>query len=1039
MHLLVAFFLFAFTFTSVPAQTSHNSSYADQQALLAFKYSLSLDSYNSLHDWSPDHTFCNWTGIACSSHRQRVVSLILKGMGLVGPVSPSLGNLTFLRVLDLSNNSLQGGIPNQLGRLFRLRMLLLSKNELDGAIPSTIGGCQSLQLLSLAYNHLKGSIPIEIGLLLRLEKLWLGANQLSGNIPSSIGNMSSLTELQLAENMMGGHIPVELGMLTQIKLLDLYSNNFTGSIPTALSNCTRLQILEISDNHLIGHIPRELGTRLSKLEILYLWGNQLTGEIPTPIANCTQLQELALELNQLSGTVPMEFGKLLQLRRLFLFGNQLVSRSNTTLLILTALTNCSHLRELNLAENYLTGGLPSSIGQLSPGLFSLFMDENSVEGTIPVELGNLTNLAVIGLSNNHFNGTIPSTLNRLLKLERLYLNRNNLHGSIPQNLGLLKSLGRLSLFENKLSGQIPESLGSLPQLRDLLLYHNQLSGKIPASLGRCQTLENLDMSYNKLTGNIPPEVASLPNLQKYFNLSNNLLRGSLPSELSKMIMVQAIDVSLNCFSGGIPSALATCTALQYLNLSWNSFQGPIPASLTKLQNLQDIDLSSNNLSGTIPLALQGMKMLQHLNFSLNKLTGEVPQHGLFARLNASAVMGNPGLCGTWIHLKPCSFSKHKQPSLLKTVLVPVVIGTAVFVMCFVFVGFYKKRKSHSMDTLALNFGPKRISYEELVDATHGFAEANLIGTGSFGSVYRGIMNNGTNIAVKVLNLQDENAHQSFGRECNVLRRVRHRNVIKIITSCSNLDFNFKALVLPFMSNGNLESWLYPKRGDECNLNLSERLRIAIEIAEGMAYLHHHCFVQVVHCDLKPSNVLLGDDMTAYLADFSIAKLFFGNSMDSLTDTTVLKGSIGYIAPEYGMGGQIWIKGDVYSYGILLLELLTRKRPADDMFVEGMNLQKWASMDFPNRMTEVVDRNLLQDVDELERPKTLQWLTHLLQVGLICASELPQQRPSMLEIVKILNTIKGGFLGMPRAFKFPIDISSLIQSTSGAGRNLERHQ
>ncbi|KAH9319138.1 hypothetical protein KI387_020907, partial [Taxus chinensis] len=179
------------------------------------------------------------------------------------------------------------------------------------------------------------------------------------------------------------------------------------------------------------------------------------------------------------------------------------------------------------------------------------------------------------------------------------------------------------------------------------------------------------------------------------------------------------------------------------------------------------------------------------------------------------------------------------------------------------------------NSLLPQIGPTRISYEDLVDATGGFSETNVLGVGSFGSIYRGILTNGTNIAVKVLNFQDENATQSFIRECNVLKRVKHRNVINIMSACYNLDF--KALVLPFMSNGSLDRWLHPQNEDGCRLNLSDRLRIALEIAQGMAYLHHYFFVQVIHCDLKPNNVLLGDDMTSYIADFGISKLLFENS------------------------------------------------------------------------------------------------------------------------------------------------------------------
>ncbi|XP_057837314.2 putative leucine-rich repeat receptor-like serine/threonine-protein kinase At2g24130 [Cryptomeria japonica] len=577
-----------------------------------------------------------------------------------------------------------------------------------------------------------------------------------------------------------------------------------------------------------------------------------------------------------------------------------------------------------------------------------------------------------------------------------------------------------------LSGQIPDSLGELPQLRDLFLYRNQLSGKIPASLGKCKTLETVDFSHNKLTGNIPPEVAGLQNLQFYFNVSSNFLQGSI-LEMSKMVMVLAIDLSQNNFSGVIPSALASCKGLEYLNLSWNAFEGPIPASLADLQSLQYMDLSRNNLSGMIPVTFKKMKMLQHLNLSSNKLTGEVPKEGAFATLDASEVMGNLGLCGGWINLPPCSHSNHKQPSVSKKVIIPVIVGIAILIMSLLLVAFSYILCRHS-STPALNVWPPKVSCEELVDATGGFSDENLLGIGSFGSVYKGILKNGTNIAVKVLKLQDQHAHQSFSRECNALKRVRHRNVIKIISACSNLDF--KALILPFMSNGSLERWLYHSEGGRCRLNLSDRIRIAMEIAEGMTYLHHYCFVQVIHCDLKPNNVLLGDDMTSYIADFGLSNIIFGNSVDSLTSTNALTGSVGYIAPEYGIGGKLTTKGDVYSYGILILELLTRRRPTDDMFTEGINLQKWIEMHFPNRISDVVDNCLLIDAHESGTSMVIECLTQFMQIGLFCTRESPQERPDMTEIVERLNTIRSAFLGTPKTPQLPIDISPFLDNTRG---------
>ncbi|GLJ20923.1 hypothetical protein SUGI_0381930 [Cryptomeria japonica] len=501
-----------------------------------------------------------------------------------------------------------------------------------------------------------------------------------------------------------------------------------------------------------------------------------------------------------------------------------------------------------------------------------------------------------------------------------------------------------------------------------------------------------------------------------------------------MTMVQAIDASLNNFSGEIPAALLSCANLQYLNLSWNSFYGSIPTSLTKMKNLQDMDLSNNNLSGAIPVAFQEMKSLQHINLSSNRLVGEVPKEGVFARINESSLMGNLGLCGEWINLQACSNSKKNKIIVSRKVMVPIVIGIAIFISSIALLWILYRRRHGNQNNIDLNIGPKRISYEELEAATNGFSQTNLLGVGNFGSIYRGILNNGMNIAVKVLNLQDENALQNFSRECNVLKRVRHRNVIKIISACSNLDF--KALVLPFMSNGNLERWLYPGGGNECRLNISSRLKIAKEIAQGLAYLHHHCFEQVIHCDLKPSNVLLGNDMTACIADFGITKLLFGNSMDSVTSTNALKGSIGYNAPEYGLGGRISSKGDVYSYGILLLELLIGRRPTDDMFVGGTNLPSWVGMAFPNKIMEVVDNNLLEDMNESDLPLVFQCFTQIIEVGLGCTRELPQQRPNMVEIVDRLERIIGTFLGT-RSFQLPIDISPFLESTSGPNNHSSR--
>ncbi|GLJ28905.1 hypothetical protein SUGI_0570010, partial [Cryptomeria japonica] len=348
---------------------------------------------------------------------------------------------------------------------------------------------------------------------------------------------------------------------------------------------------------------------------------------------------------------------------------------------------------------------------------------------------------------------------------------------------------------------------------------------------------------------------------------------SIPHEMSKIVMAQAIDISGNRLTGVIPDSLGDCTALEHLNLSHNASEGPIPDSLSKLKNLQEMDLSFNNLSGRIAEA------------------------GMFPnRTVAVLFMRNPGLCGPKNYsLPPCLNQAEVKHSLLKKIVL-LVVGIGAIVLCFFILGMLWRHKlsrelvsPSSFNFQRLNY-PK-FSYKDLVITTSGFDESNLLGVGNFGSVYKGILRDGKIIAIKTLNLQNEVVLKEFQERVQGVRE------------------------------------------DSTPLGLSEYLSNAIDVAHGLEYLHHDCPLQVVHCDLKPSNVLLDANMTALVTDFGISRLTGTNSGDSLSTTTfALKGSIGYIAPEYALGGNVSTKGDVYSYGILILEMITRKRPSDDMFV-----------------------------------------------------------------------------------------------------------
>ncbi|GLJ17405.1 hypothetical protein SUGI_0302570 [Cryptomeria japonica] len=881
--------------------------------------------------------------------------------------------------------------------------------------------------------NLHGTISPFLGNLSSLQSLDLSINALTATIPHQLGQLAHLKILRLDDNQLSGLIPPELGTLTQLRKLYLWKNNLSGPIPSSLTNLSKLTELVLSENQLSGHIPREICPKLSNLHLLKLWGNQLSGKIPNSLGNCSNLKILSLAQNQLTGMVPMDLGKLNFLTRLYLGTNQLVSDSSNTLAFLTSLINCSHLKQIVVKNNHLTGILPHSIGQLYSNFTVLDLSNNMISGRIPQQIANLTKLSYLSLSDNLFSGNIPSGIKRFQKLERLYLGGNKLEGSIPSEIGEMQNLGLLNLSYNWLSGIIPDSLCSAQQLRRLLLQHNNLSGEIPVSLAGCQKLELIDLSYNKLGGRIPPDfIVSLKNLVFYLNLSWNSLQGSLPLEMSKITMAQAIDISGNRLTGMIPISLGDCAALEHLNLSHNAFEGPIPDSLSKLQNLQEMDLSTNFLSGSIPMALERLKVILYMNVSFNNLSGQIPG-GLFPNItDITLFMGNPDLCGpTNYSLPPCPKQTQEKHSLLKKIVLSIV-GTTGFILCSFIIGILWRLKLSSQLFHPSNFIFQRLSYpkfsyQDLVTATSGFDESNLLGLSNFGSVYKGTLRDGKIVAIKALNLQNEEAHKSFNIECKVLGRIRHRNLIKIISAFSYPCF--KGLVLQFASKGSLEKHLHPDRDDQeiCKLGLSNCLSIAVDVAYGMEYLHHHCPLQIVHCDLKPSNVLLDANMTALVTDFGICRLTTPNSIDSLSATKfALKGSIGYIAPEYGLGASVSTKGDVYSYGILILEMVTRKRPSDDMFVGDLILQKWVRSAFPDRLADIVDSRLLRDVNEnMEDNRCLLSFIH---VGLLCSSESPRERPCMSDVAKVLESLKRSFTGGAAASNLTSTISDLLRNT-----------
>ncbi|KAL0415413.1 UNVERIFIED_CONTAM: putative LRR receptor-like serine/threonine-protein kinase [Sesamum latifolium] len=631
------------------------------------------------------------------------------------------------------------------------------------------------------------------------------------------------------------------------------------------------------------------------------------------------------------------------------------------------------------------------------------MGTNLIHGTIPSGIGDLTKLSVLSLESNLFSGSIPSSIGGLTKLQKIYLSAN------------------------KFADEFPSSFGNLSLLNHFFVDINNISGSIPPSLGNCSNLLKLDLSYNNFNGPIPKEIVSLSSISIYFDLSNNNLFGSIPSEVGSLKNLGYLDFSNNRLFGLVPSTISSCIRLEQLYLGGNSFHGEIPQGLSLLKGLQELDLSRNNFSGLIPSFL-GELSLAKLNLSFNKLRGPVPVKGVFQNASAVSLEENTELCGgiSALKLPPCPSMnpKKKNSHIPLKIIVPVSVFGVIFIAIIAFSYIFIQRKTNSRDGLyASSFESQfpRLSYLDLLRATDGFSEANMIGSGRFGSVYKGIIDNGnTTIAVKVLNLHVQGAHKSFTRECNVLRGVRHRNLLKILSISISTDHqgnDFTALIYQFKANGSLDKWLHlDTDGQDENmryLTLMQRLNIAIDVASALEYLHNGTSSTIVHGDLKPSNILLDDDMTAHVGDFGLAKVISNVSSSLVADEShsiAVKGTIGYIAPEYEMAGVVSTQGDIYSYGILLLELFINVRPTSDVLSHHTSLHNFVVTRLElDRVVEIVDPLVLQKKHHIMNSSISRCVTSVLEIGVACSRELPQGRMTTTNVVNELEQIRIAFL------------------------------
>ncbi|CDP08219.1 unnamed protein product [Coffea canephora] len=728
-------------------------------------------------------------------------------------------------------------------------------------------------------------------------------------------------------------IGVQCGSRHQrVTALNISNMGLTGTIPPDLGNLSFLVSLDLRNNSFHGNLLEEL-SHLRRLRFIRFSKNNFTGEIPMwfvgqiPLSLCkfSHLQVLDLSNNRFSGHIPKEIG------------------------------NLEKLKELYLSTNNLTGTIPREIGNLQ-SLQRLNLEWNQIAGSIPKEIGNLTMLTELYFANNSLTGTIPPEMGNLYQLENLQLSYNGLIGSIPHGIFNLSALRNIGLQSNLLSGSLPPDLGyRLPKLLFIDLAWNNLGGVIPVSITNCSRSRILnfarnrftDLGPNPLNGLLPASIGNLSASLGILILETSGIKGTIPSQTGNLTNLVLLDLQSNHLTGGIPTAFKDLQNLQGLTVGDNNLNDTLD-KLCSLHSLNSVDLTTNQFSGSIPECFGNMTSLRELELGNNFLVSAIPNS--FWKLK---------------DLLELNLSSNSLNASLPLEVGNLKAITSIDVSANQFSGDIPRTTGDLQNLVILNLSQNQF---------HGSIP-------DFGSVYKGILNDGRSIAVKVFNLELEGVLKSFDVECKVLKNLRHRNLVKVISGCWNQDF--RALGLEYMCNGSLEKWLY---SDNYFLDTLQRLNILIDVASAVQYLHEEYSTPVIHCDLKPSNVLLDEDMVAHVSDFGIAKMLEKEESFAWTRTLA---TIGYIAPEYGSEGLISAKCDIYSYGIMLMEVFSRRKPNDEMFAGNLNLKSWINNSLPDSILRV--------------------LSSILELALKCVCESPSERVSMKVTLETLKKIKLKFL------------------------------
>ncbi|KAK6127352.1 hypothetical protein DH2020_038895 [Rehmannia glutinosa] len=823
-----------------------------------------------------------------------------------------------------------------------------------------------VERLDLSSHGLQGNLSL-ISELKSLKYLDLSFNNFNGIIPPSFGNLSELEFLDLSFNSFGGTIPVEFSRLRNLRALNVSNNFLIGVIPQEFEGLNNLQELQMFTNRLNGSIPVWVGNNLTSLRVFTAYENELTGFIPDKLGSFTELQLLNLHSNQLEGSIPESIFSMQKLETLVLTQNRLSGY------IPRSIGNCKRLSSIRIGDNGLIGGIPREIGNIS-SLTYFEANNNNLSGEIVAEFSKCSNLTLLNLASNGFTGTVPLEFGLLSNLQELIVSGNDLFGDIPISILRGKNLNKLDLSSNRFNGTIPESICSTSRLQFLLLGQNSIRGEIPHEIGNCTKLLELQLGSNYLTGNIPPEIGHIKNLQIALNLSSNHLVGELPEELGR------------------------------------------------LDKLVSLDVSNNQLGGNIPSALKGMMSLIEVNFSNNRFSGPIPSFVPFQKSPNSSFIGNKGLCGEPLSVScgnlndSASDANYHHRVSYRIILAVIGSGLAVFASVTVVVLLFMMRErqekaakeSKTVDE-EINDSPvilagnvfveslqQAIDFEAVAKAT--MKESNKLSIGTFSSVYKADMPSGMILSVRKLKSMDKTIlnHQSkMIREVEKLSKLCHDNLMRPIGFV--LFEDVVLLLHQYFPNGTLAQFLHDStKKPDYKPDWPARLAIAIGVAEGLAFLHN---VAIIHLDISSGNVVLDSNLNPLVGEVEISKLL--DPSRGTASISAVAGSFGYIPPEYAYTMQVTAPGNVYSYGVVLLEILTTQLPVDEAFGEGIDLVKWVHTAPARGETpeQILDARL--------STVSFGWRKEMLaalKVALLCTDSTPAKRPKMKNVVEMLKEI-----------------------------------